>query len=78
MNDVQQALVRPHPQTNEHTWQGNTECWSLIVDEGLFQVDRTNRAMLNDNDNEVKMRLRDNNALPRTAVRGVGQEQVQR
>jgi hypothetical protein len=46
MNDVQQALVRPHPRTNEHTWQGNTECWSLILDEGLLQVDRTNRAML--------------------------------
>ncbi|KAG5314239.1 CNC protein, partial [Acromyrmex insinuator] len=37
MNDVQQPLVKPHPQTNEHTYQGNTECWSLILDEGLLQ-----------------------------------------
>ncbi|KAG5324308.1 CNC protein, partial [Pseudoatta argentina] len=37
MNDVQQSFVKPHPQTNEHTYQGNTECWSLILDEGLLQ-----------------------------------------
>ncbi|KYM88861.1 Segmentation protein cap'n'collar [Atta colombica] len=37
MNDVQQPLVKSHPQTNEHTYQGNTECWSLILDEGLLQ-----------------------------------------
>ncbi|KAG5335963.1 CNC protein, partial [Acromyrmex heyeri] len=37
MNDVQQPFVKPHPQTNEHTYQGNTECWSLILDEGLLQ-----------------------------------------
>nr|XP_012221306.1 PREDICTED: segmentation protein cap'n'collar [Linepithema humile] len=37
MNDVEQAFVKPHPQTNEHTCQGNTECWSLILDEGLLQ-----------------------------------------
>lgn len=46
MNDVQQAFVKPHhPQTNEHTCQGNTECWSLILDEGLLQVDYTNCAI---------------------------------
>lgn len=49
MNDVQQALVKPHPQTSEHTCQGNTECWSLVLDEGLLQVDYTNCATYYDN-----------------------------
>lgn len=43
MNDVEQALVKP--QTNEHTCQGNTECWSVILDEGLLQVDYANYAI---------------------------------
>lgn len=46
MNDVQQQVfVKPHPQPSEHTFQGNTECWSLILDEGLLQVDYTNCAI---------------------------------
>lgn len=46
MNDVEQVLIKPHPQSNEHTCQGNTECWSLILDEGLLQVDYVNCAIL--------------------------------
>lgn len=57
MNDVQQALVKPHRQTNEYTWQENTECWSLILDEGLFQVACANRKDIY-RDNRVKIHLR--------------------
>lgn len=55
MNDVQQVLAKPHPQTNvEHTWQGNTECWSLILDEGLLQVENCIYcAILIDNEGKI-------------------------
>lgn len=38
MNDVQQFVFKSHQQSIEQ-YQVNSECWNLVVDEGLLQVD---------------------------------------
>lgn len=38
MNDVQQFVVKPHSQSIEQQYQATSECWNLVVDEGLLQV----------------------------------------
>lgn len=38
MNDVQQFVVKSHSQSIEQQYQASSECWNLVVDEGLFQV----------------------------------------
>ncbi|PBC31849.1 Segmentation protein cap'n'collar [Apis cerana cerana] len=37
MNDVQQFVVKPHSQSIEQQYQATSECWNLVVDEGLLQ-----------------------------------------
>lgn len=50
MNDVQQFIVKPDSQSIEQQqYQATSECWNLIVDEGLLQVytySRTSRIIV--------------------------------
>lgn len=38
MNGAQQ-FVKCHTQSIEQQYQANSECWNLVVDDDLFQVD---------------------------------------